>query len=117
MIQRTRSGLYAGAPQRSTGLSSRVGALASDEALTTSAQRRTHEHAYPRPRHAHSADGGLAVLREPEGLRLVIVTFDRQGRMIGYSLHPEREILLDERDPAEVAMVIAALFDGAGHDQ
>ncbi|GAA4217574.1 hypothetical protein GCM10022253_16430 [Sphingomonas endophytica] len=61
--------------------------------------------------------GGLAVLREPEGLRLVIVTFDRQGRMIGYSLHPEREILLDERDPAEVAMVIAALFDGAGHDQ
>lgn len=55
--------------------------------------------------------GGLAVLRDAGGLRLVIVTFDRQGRMIGYSLQPECEILLDERDPAEVETVIGVVFD------
>ncbi len=53
--------------------------------------------------------GGIAVLRETAGLlRLLIVTVDRQGRMIGYSLNPDREVPLDAIDPANMATVISA---------
>jgi hypothetical protein len=55
--------------------------------------------------------GGIAVVREAGGLRLVIVTVDRQGRMIGYSTHPDREIELDLVDPADVATVVSISLD------
>lgn len=54
--------------------------------------------------------GGLAVLEEEQGLRLLAVTFDRQGRMMGYSESPDREVLIDGYDPTRIAMVIAALM-------
>lgn len=56
--------------------------------------------------------GGIAVLREPAGLlRLLLITVDRQGRMIGYSLNPDREILLDSVDPADLATAMSAILD------
>jgi hypothetical protein len=57
------------------------------------------------------SSGGIAVVREADGLRLLIVTVDRQGRMIGYSTHPDREVELDMIDPAHVGTVIAVLLD------
>ncbi|EZP48707.1 MULTISPECIES: helix-turn-helix domain-containing protein [Sphingomonas] len=57
------------------------------------------------------SSGGLACVREADGLRLLVVTFDRQGRMIGYSLNPEREIELDRLDPADIGSVVAVLLD------
>lgn len=57
------------------------------------------------------ASGSLAVVRETDGLRVLSVTTDRQGRMIGFSEHPAREIALDELDPKDVATVIAAQFE------
>lgn len=55
--------------------------------------------------------GGLAVIREEQGLRLLSVTFDRQGRMLGYSEHPDREIVLDAADPGDVATILSAQFE------
>ncbi|WIW90883.1 helix-turn-helix transcriptional regulator (plasmid) [Sphingobium sp. V4] len=55
--------------------------------------------------------GGLAVIREAEGLRLLSVTFDRQGRMFGYSEHPDREIAIDDVAPEDVATVLSAQFE------
>lgn len=55
--------------------------------------------------------GGVAVVREEGGLRLVSITFSRDGRMIGYSAHPDREIAIDERDPADIATVISAIYE------
>lgn len=58
------------------------------------------------------AAGGIAVLRETAGLlRLLIITADRQGRMIGYSLNPDREVPLDAIDPAHMATVISAVLE------
>jgi hypothetical protein len=57
------------------------------------------------------ASGSLAVIREAEGLRLLAVTTDRQGHVIGFSEHPSREIALDDLDPKLVATVIAAQFE------
>ena len=57
------------------------------------------------------SSGGLAVVREAGGLRLLVVTFDRQGRMIGYSVNPDREIELDTLDPADLGTVVAVLLD------
>jgi transcriptional regulator with XRE-family HTH domain len=57
------------------------------------------------------SSGGLAVMREPGGLRLLVVTFDRQGRMIGYSLNPDREIELDSLEPTDLGTVVAVLLD------
>lgn len=56
------------------------------------------------------APGGLAALREEAGWRLLSVGSDREGRMIGYSLNPAHELLLDEQDPARLAKVIAAIY-------
>ena len=55
--------------------------------------------------------GGLAVVRQGEGLRLLSVTFDRQGRMLGYSEHPDREIMIDDIEAADVATVLSAQFE------
>lgn len=55
--------------------------------------------------------GGLAVIREQEGLRLLSVTFDRQGRMLGYSEHPDREIAIDDLAPENVATILSAQFE------
>lgn len=55
--------------------------------------------------------GGLAVIRESEGLRLLSITFDRQGRMLGYSENPDREIAIDELAPDDVATVLSAHFE------
>jgi hypothetical protein len=54
--------------------------------------------------------GGLAAVREREGFRLMTVTLDRTGCMIGSSLVPDREIALDGLPPTDVAAVIAAYF-------
>ncbi len=54
--------------------------------------------------------GGLAVIRNESGYRLVTVTFDRTGATKGYSLAPDLEINLDELDPADVFAVISAVF-------
>jgi hypothetical protein len=57
------------------------------------------------------SSGGLAVVREADGLRLLSVTFDRNGAMKGYSQVPDREVALDALDPTDVAAVIAAYFE------
>lgn len=54
--------------------------------------------------------GGLAVLREGEGWRLLAIASGRDGRMMGYSTNPDIERPLDDCDPATVAAVIAAAF-------
>lgn len=55
--------------------------------------------------------GGLAVLREDRGLRVLIVTTDRDGRLMGHSLNPEKDIALDALAPDRLARVTAILFD------
>lgn len=55
--------------------------------------------------------GGLAVVREDDGYRLLAVKTDRQGRLRGYSDYPARDILIDELPPADVATVIIAVFE------
>ncbi|MYL99306.1 XRE family transcriptional regulator, partial [Novosphingobium sp. FGD1] len=55
--------------------------------------------------------GGLAVIRENAGLRVVSVTADRHGRMLGYSENPDLEIVIDTLDPADVAAVLSAVFE------
>lgn len=55
--------------------------------------------------------GGLAVIRESEGLRLLSITFDRQGRMLGYSEHPDKEIAIDDLAPEDIATVLSAHFE------
>lgn len=57
------------------------------------------------------SQGGIAVVREEGGLRLLIVTFDRQGKMIGFSANPDREVVLDGIDPADIATVIGVSLD------
>lgn len=59
---------------------------------------------------AWPAAGGLAVLREPEGDRLVSIGFDRNGAMRGISLNPDLDIPLDARDPSDIAAVLAVVF-------
>jgi hypothetical protein len=56
------------------------------------------------------ASAGLAVLKEGEGLRVLALSTDREGRMIGHSSNPEKTILLDAVAPADLAMVTAVLF-------
>lgn len=55
--------------------------------------------------------GGLAVVNEGQGLRVLSVTLDRHGRMLGYSENPDLEVAIDERDPADLATVLAAVFE------
>lgn len=55
--------------------------------------------------------GGLAVISSNEGLRVVSVTFDRHGKMLGYSQNPDLEILIDDVAPSNIATVVAAIFE------
>ncbi|TFI57094.1 XRE family transcriptional regulator [Sphingomonas parva] len=57
------------------------------------------------------AAGGLAVVRESGGVRLLAVSLDEHGTMLGRSLNPAQEIALDAIDPAAIAGVVAAYFD------
>ncbi|MGF7155029.1 helix-turn-helix domain-containing protein [Novosphingobium gossypii] len=59
----------------------------------------------------YPATGGLAVIRDDQGLRVLSVTADRHGRMLGYSESPDLEIALDTLDPADVAAVLSAVFE------
>lgn len=54
--------------------------------------------------------GGLAAVRLDGNFRLLAVTFDLNGAMIGHSLNPKLEIPLDELDPSDVMAVIGASF-------
>lgn len=54
--------------------------------------------------------GGLAVLREGEGLRVLALATDKEGRLFGHSNTPFKEIALDTVSPADLAMVTAVLF-------
>jgi len=56
------------------------------------------------------SSGGLAVVREDGNYRLLSVTFDRNGAMIGHSVNPDLEVALDAVDPADVAAVLSASF-------
>ncbi|WP_114955037.1 helix-turn-helix domain-containing protein [Sphingosinicella terrae] len=56
------------------------------------------------------ASGGLALLREQDNYRLVAITFDRNGAMIGHSVNPDMEIAVDAVDPSDVAAVLSAVF-------
>ena len=51
------------------------------------------------------------MVREGLHRRLLTVTVDRHGAMMGYSEKPDREVAIDGLDPAEVAAVIGAVFD------
>ena len=55
--------------------------------------------------------GGLAVIEQDEGLRVIAITFDRQGQTLGFSLNPDIEVALDAVDPARVASVLSAIFE------
>ncbi|QJU60485.1 helix-turn-helix transcriptional regulator [Sphingomonas sp. AP4-R1] len=54
--------------------------------------------------------GGIAVVEEETGLRLLAITFDRHGRMMGYSESPNHEVAIDTIAPGRIAMVIAAIL-------
>lgn len=55
--------------------------------------------------------GGLAVIEEAKGFRLLMVTTDRHGAMVGYSENPAREVAVDDIHPSKVAAVISAVFE------
>ncbi|KQS04535.1 hypothetical protein ASG11_09970 [Sphingomonas sp. Leaf357] len=54
--------------------------------------------------------GGLALVRESNGYRVLSVAVGRDGAMIGYSVTPEREVALDGLAPEDMASVVAAVF-------
>lgn len=56
------------------------------------------------------AQGGLAVVSEGALVRVVSITVDRDGRMLGHSVNPEKEIPLDTLAAGELAMVTAVLL-------
>lgn len=55
-------------------------------------------------------NGGLAILREKEGLRVLSVTTDREGRLHGHSSNPEKDISLDNVTPSDLQLVTAILL-------
>ncbi|WP_235037684.1 MULTISPECIES: helix-turn-helix transcriptional regulator [unclassified Novosphingobium] len=59
----------------------------------------------------YPATGGLAVIREEGGLRVLSVAADRHGRMQGYSMSPDLEVAIDALDPSTVAAVLSAVFE------
>lgn len=58
----------------------------------------------------HPSNGGLAVLTEENGLRVITVTIDREGHMHGHSAVPEMQISLDAMPRDRLAAVTAILF-------
>lgn len=59
----------------------------------------------------YPATGGLAVIVAEGGLRVLSITADRHGRMLGYSENPDLEVAIDTLDPAAVAAVLSAVFE------
>ncbi|MBB5685216.1 helix-turn-helix transcriptional regulator [Sphingobium boeckii] len=57
------------------------------------------------------ASGGIVAITEDEGLRLLMVTCDRNGCMTGYSQNPDLEIAMDGLPPSAVGTVIAAIYE------
>jgi transcriptional regulator with XRE-family HTH domain len=61
------------------------------------------------------SNGGLAVLRDGaldggNALRVITITSDKDGRMMGHSLNPEKQIPLDTVPASDLAMVTAVLL-------
>lgn len=56
------------------------------------------------------SSGGLAALSEDGNYRLLAITFDLSGAMIGHSVNPALELPLDAVDPADIMAVISASF-------
>jgi hypothetical protein len=54
--------------------------------------------------------GGLALLREDAGWRLLAISSGRDGGVIGFALNPEHEVPLDDCDPARLATVVTAFL-------
>lgn len=52
--------------------------------------------------------GGLALVRDGDGYRILAIAVGRDGRMLGYSTAPEHEIAIDALPPADVAAIVAA---------
>lgn len=59
---------------------------------------------------AFPSSGGLAVLREDGNYRLLAITFDLNGAMVGRSINPSLEVSLDAIDPSDIAAVLSASF-------
>ncbi|WP_238539102.1 helix-turn-helix domain-containing protein [Novosphingobium sp. AP12] len=59
----------------------------------------------------YPSTGGLAVVRDQGALRVLSVTADRHGKMLGYSENPDLEVAIDTLDPADVAAVLSAVFE------
>lgn len=54
--------------------------------------------------------GGIVAVRDGAGWRLLFTTPDREGRMMGHSLHPEHSEMIDDRPPGEIAGLVNAFF-------
>ncbi|WP_342029263.1 helix-turn-helix domain-containing protein [Sphingomonas sp. CFBP 13720] len=54
--------------------------------------------------------GGLALVRDGEGHRIMAVVTERDGTMKGFTLTPAREIDLGPLPPADLAAIVAALY-------
>lgn len=54
--------------------------------------------------------GGLAALRVGDNFRVLAITFDGDGAMIGRSVNPALELPLDSIDPADVMAIVSASF-------
>ncbi len=58
----------------------------------------------------YPVNGGLAVLSEGAGLRVLVVSTDGEGHLHGRSSNPPKDIALDAVEPSALAMVTAVLF-------
>ena len=54
--------------------------------------------------------GGLALVRDGAGYRIVAIALDRTGAMIAYADFPPFEVPVDSLAPTEIAAVIAAIY-------
>ena len=54
--------------------------------------------------------GGLALVRDGAGYRIVAIALDRTGAMIGYADFPPFEVPIDSLAQTEIAAVIAAVY-------
>ncbi|MEN2786114.1 helix-turn-helix domain-containing protein [Sphingomonas qilianensis] len=57
------------------------------------------------------ASGGIAAVTEESGIRLLMVTCDRHGSMMGYSQNPDLEIAMEGLPASAVATVIGAIYE------
>lgn len=59
---------------------------------------------------AFPSSGGLAAVRVDGNYRLLAITFDLGGAMIGHSVNPSLEMPLDAVDPADIMAIVGAQF-------